>query len=214
MKKSHLFLLIAVLGLAAAGCSNKGSDLERINREQGQTIKGLNREIERLNAELEELSKSKDDLSKTKEELEKKLSGELDAGNMSLSMQDRGLVVTVLDRILFSSGKAELKESAKNSLDKVADILNGKIRENMVYVEGHTDNDPIVRSGWRSNWELSSARSTEVLHYFVDDRSLNPKRIAATGYGEFHPVASNNTASGKLKNRRVEIVISPKKIGG
>ena len=212
MRKIYLFLLMAAV-FAAPGCSNKGSDLERINREQGQTIKGLNREIERLNAELEELSKSKDDLSKTKSELENKLSGELGAGNMSLSMQDRGLVVTVLDRILFSSGKADLKESAKDSLDKVADILNGKIRENMIYVEGHTDNDPIVRSGWKSNWELSMARASEVLHYFVDERSLNPKRIAATGYGEFHPVASNNTESGKLKNRRVEIVISPKKIG-
>lgn len=214
MKKSVFFLFVLLAGFAIVGCSNKGSDLERINREQGQTIKGLNREIERLNSELEELSKSKDDLSKTKAELERKLSGELGAGNMSLSMQDRGLVVTVLDRILFSSGKATLKESAKESLDKVADILNGKISNNMVYVEGHTDNDPIVRSGWRSNWELSTARATEVLHYFVDDRSLNPKRIAATGYGQFHPVASNNTESGKLKNRRVEIVISPKKIGG
>lgn len=208
------FLFVIFMALAAAGCSAKGTDLERLNREQAQTIKGLNREVDRLNAELEELSKSKDDLSRAKSELESKLSGEMDAGNMSLSMQDRGLVVTVLDRILFSSGKADLKETAKNSLDKVADILNGKIRQNMVYVEGHTDNDPIVRSGWRSNWELSTARATEVLHYFVDDRSLNPKRIAATGYGEFHPVASNNTASGKLKNRRVEIVISPKKIGG
>lgn len=212
MKKS--FFLIVILGLSVAGCSNKGNDIERLNREQAQTINGLNREIKRLNAELEELSKSKDDLSRTKSDLEKKLSGELGAGNMSLSMQDRGLVVTVLDRILFSSGQAQLKENAKNSLDKVADILNGKISQNMIYVEGHTDNDPIVRSGWRSNWELSIARAMEVLHYFVDERGLNPKRIAATGYGEFKPVASNNTESGKLKNRRVEIVISPKKIGG
>lgn len=213
MKKLN-FLFIVVMGLSVAGCANKGGDLERLNREQAQTIKGLNREVERLNAELEELSKSKDDLSRAKSDLERKLSGELGAGNMSLSMQERGLVVTVLDRILFSSGKAELKESSKNSLDKVADILNGKISQNMIYVEGHTDNDPIVRSGWRSNWELSSARAMEVLHFFVDERGLNPKRIAATGYGEFQPVASNNTESGKLKNRRVEIVISPKKIGG
>ena len=214
MKKNYLFLGLILIGFAVTGCSSKGSDLERINREQGQTIKGLNSEISRLNAELEELSKSKDDLSKTKDELEKKLSGELDAGNMSLSMQDRGLVVTVLDRILFASGKTELKESAKDSLDKVVDILNGKIRQNMVYIEGHTDNDPIRHSAWRSNWELSTARATEVIHYFVDERSMNPKRVAATGYGEFHPVASNNTDGGKMKNRRVEIVISPKKIGG
>lgn len=212
MKKISILALI--FGVFLTGCASKDTDLDRLTREQSQTIQGLNREIERLNADLAEVSKSKDDLSRAKSELEKKLSGELGAGNMSLSMQDRGLVVTVLDRILFSSGQAELKENAKISLDKVADILNGKIRENMVYVEGHTDNDPIVRSGWRSNWELSMARAAEVLHYFVDSRALNPKRIAATGYGEFHPVSSNQTAAGKMKNRRVEIVISPKKIGG
>ncbi len=206
-------LPVLLITVALTGCA-KTSDLERVNGEQAQTIESLNKEISRLNAELEELSKSKDDLSRAKAELEKKLSGELESGDMSLSMQERGLVVTVLDRVLFDSGKADLKESSKDGLDKVAGILNGKVRRHMVYVEGHTDNVPIRKSSWRSNWELSTARATEVIHYFVDEASLDPKRIAATGYGEFHPVASNSTESGKSKNRRVEIVISPKKIGG
>lgn len=204
-------LPVLVLALAVTGCA-KNNDLERINREQTETIRGLNREIERLNAELEGLSKKTDDLSRAKEELERKLSGELESGNLSLSMQARGLVVTVLDRVLFDPGKAELKESSKGTLEKVANILQGKVRQHMVYVEGHTDNVPIRRSGWRSNWELSTARATEVIHFFVDEINLDPHRLAATGYGEFHPVASNDTESGKLKNRRVEIVISPKKI--
>lgn len=205
------WLGLLIIALAVSGCG-KTSDLERVNQEQSQTIKGLNKEIARLNAELEELIKSREDLARAKSDLEKQLSGELASGNLTLSMQERGLVVTVLDRVLFASGKADLMEGSKVTLDKVAEILNGKVRQHMVYVEGHTDNVPIRLSGWRSNWELSTARATEVIHYFVDQNSVNPHRIAATGYGEFHPVASNDTDSGRLKNRRVEIVISPKKM--
>jgi chemotaxis protein MotB len=162
--------------------------------------------------ELDQLLRSREDLTKAKEELEKKLKGELESGDLSLSMQDRGLVVTVLDRVLFDSGKAELKETSEQTLNKVGDILGGKVGKHMVYVEGHTDNVPIRVSGWRSNWELSTARATEVIHFFVDQQGLDPRRLAATGYGEFHPVSGNESAEGRLKNRRVEIVISPKKM--
>lgn len=206
------FTLFALSALSLAGCS-KNKDLERVNSEQASTIKGLNHEIKRLNEELDQLLRSREDLQKAKEDLEKKLKDELASGNLSLSMQDRGLVVTVLDRVLFDSGKAELKESSKMTLKKVGEILDQKVGKNMIYVEGHTDNIPIRLSAWRSNWELSTARATEVIHFFVDQEGLDPRRLAATGYGEFHPVAENESAEGRLKNRRVEIVISPKKIG-
>ena len=81
----------------------------------------------------------------------------------------------------------------------------------MIYIEGHTDDEPIRLSAWRSNWELSTARALEVLHYFIDAGNLNPKRLAATGYGEFHPVGDNSSPEGRSANRRVEIVVSPKK---
>ncbi len=213
MKKSTLLFALLFSSIIASGCSQKDG-LEQLSREQAQTIESLNKEISKLNAELEQLSKSRDDLARAKSDLEKKLSGELESGDMSLSMQDRGLVVTVLDRVLFASGKAELKESSKVGLDKVADILQGKVKDHMIYVEGHTDNVPIRVSGWRSNWELSTARATEVIHFFIEDRGLDPHRLGATGYGEFHPVSANTTEAGRMKNRRVEIVISPKKIGG
>lgn len=205
-----LFFVLAAAALAS-GCA-KDKDLERVNREQAATIQGLNSEIARLNEELDQLLRSREDLSKAKEELEKKLKEELESGNLSLSMQERGLVVTVLDRVLFDSGRAELKESSKATLDKVGEILDEKVGKNMVYVEGHTDNVPIHYSGWRSNWELSTARATEVIHYFIDQKGLDPRRLAAAGYGEFQPVSENDTADGRLKNRRVEIVISPKKL--
>ncbi len=210
LRRNFLFF---ILGAALFGCSGKSGSLEALNRQQAATLQSLHHEIGRLNAELESLLQSREELAKTKSDLEKKLRQELASGNLSVSMQDRGLVVTVLDRVLFDSGKAELKTSSLKTLDKVAEILGQKVRKNRVYVEGHTDNEPIHRSGWRSNWELSAARATEVIHYFVDVKKLDPGRLAATGYGEFYPVAENKTENGRLKNRRVEIVISPKKIG-
>jgi chemotaxis protein MotB len=78
-----------------------------------------------------------------------------------------------------------------------------------VGIEGHTDNDPIKKSGWKSNWELSTARALSVLHY-LSEQSVNEPRLSAIGYGEYRPVASNDIKDGRQKNRRVEIVILPK----
>ncbi|MCK5081464.1 MAG: OmpA family protein, partial [Candidatus Omnitrophica bacterium] len=83
-----------------------------------------------------------------------------------------------------------------------------------VGIEGHTDNVPITHSGWKSNWELSTARALSVLHHLEDNEGISPKRLSATGYGEFRPVASNATKAGKQDNRRVEIVILPKTMPG
>ena len=102
-----------------------------------------------------------------------------------------------------------MKEDAKGKINKIADVLETTVRDLKVGIEGHTDNVPITRSGWKSNWELSAARSMSVLHYLIDNQGLEPNRLSATGYGEFHPVDSNDTKEGRQKNRRVEIVILP-----
>lgn len=196
---------------AVSGCA-KDSALEQINRQQAATLQSLNQELRRVNSELEEVMASRSDFERAKAEVEKKMEKEMAEGGLSVGLESRGLVVTVLDRILYDSGRAELKPSCLATLDKLAGILQDELRENMVYVEGHTDNDPIRMSAWRSNWELSMARAAEVVHYFIESGLLNPKRLAATGYGEFHPVAENSSWGGKSQNRRVEIVISPKKI--
>lgn len=203
--------LLLVMGVGFSACS-RGKEYEALNREQARVIAGLNQEVGRLQDDLNRLKESKGDLEKAKAELENKLKEELANGGLSVAMGERGLVVTVLDRVLFDSGKAELKESAKSTLDKVASVLKTQVPLHIVYVEGHTDNDPIRYSGWRSNWELSTARATEVIHYFIDSQEVKPDRLIATGFGEFHPVASNETLDGKARNRRVEIVISPKKL--
>jgi chemotaxis protein MotB len=203
------FIFLAVGTLILTGCS-KNRDLEEVSRQQAATIESLNNEIMRLNKELDEALRARQDLLNAQRELEEQLREELKSGDMALSMQEKGLVVTVLSRVLFDSGKADLKESAEASLAKVAAVINVQAGEQMIYVEGHTDNVPIRYSGWKSNWELSTGRATEVIHYFVE-QSVTPDRIGAVGYGEYHPVASNDTEDGRLQNRRVEIVISPTK---
>lgn len=213
MQKDIKVLIVAMLMLPAfvlTGCA-KTKELERINKQQAETIASLNSEVTKLNDELDAMKKAKEELEKAKASLEQKLSKEVAEGGLEIGMEDRGLVVTMLDRVLFDPGKTTIKAHAKEVLDKVADILKKNVKDNIVYVEGHTDSDPIKYSGYRSNWELSTARSTEVVHYFVDEKGVKPERLVACGYGEFHPVASNKTSAGKSKNRRVEIIISPKK---
>ena len=123
-------------------------------------------------------------------------------------MQDRGLVVTFLSEVLFDSGKDNIKKGAFGSLSKVAAVLLDSALDMTVGVEGHTDNEPIKHSGWKSNWELSGARALSVLNYLIK-KGVSPQRLSFIGYGEYRPVTSNKTAAGRKKNRRVEIVILP-----
>ncbi len=163
--------------------------------------KGRKSDIERIQSLEEEV----DRLAGIKAELENKLKG---IEGVSLSMEDRGLVITFLDEVLFDSGKAKIKSEAFPALDKVASVITAKAADLNVGVEGHTDNEPIKYSGWKTNWELSTARSTSVLHYLLE-KGVLPEKVAAIGYGEYRPVASNETPEGRNKNRRVEIVILP-----
>jgi chemotaxis protein MotB len=150
------------------------------------------------------------ELEMAKRSLEKSLSKEIQDKQVTLEMAEKGLVVTFLSEILFDSGKAKIKKEAMPSLDKVVDVVKNVVPGLNIGIEGHTDNQPIKRSGWKSNWELSTARATSVIHYFINEKGIAPQRLAAIGYGEFRPVASNDTPEGRRKNRRVEIVILPK----
>lgn len=166
--------------------------------------KGRRSDIEKIG----ELSREIDRLSEAKAMLEDKLAKEIAAKEVSLSMQEKGLVVTFVSEVLFDSGKADIKPTAIGSLDKVAEVLLSSAAGMNVGIEGHTDNVPIKYSKWESNWELSAARARSVLKHFLS-KGIEPNRLSFTGYGEYHPVASNDTAAGRQKNRRVEIVILP-----
>jgi chemotaxis protein MotB len=118
----------------------------------------------------------------------------------------RGLVVRVLtDQVLFDSGQADLKPAGGPLLGEMANLLNVD-RRHPIVVEGHTDNVPISSAQYPSNWELSTARATTVVRYLIG-RGVSRTRLAASGYADLHPVASNATDAGRQLNRRVEIVL-------
>ncbi len=168
------------------------------------------KKIEDLSAEVDRLKllrgQDRRELDAARAELEKRLRGE---AGVSVGMDERGVVVTFVSEVLFDSGKAKIRTEAHDVLDKVAKVINDKAADKNIAIEGHTDNEPIKKSGWKSNWELSTARATSVLHY-LEDKGTAPNRMQATGYGEYRPVDTNDTKEGRQRNRRVEIIILPK----
>lgn len=167
--------------------------------------KGRTKDLQEISTLKQELS----ELERAKQELERQLKREINDKEVSIEMLEKGLVITFVSEVLFDSGKANLKTDSFGKLDKIAGVLQTTVRDLKVGIEGHTDNVPIKHSGWKSNWELSAARAMSVLHYLVDKQGIDPSRVSGTGYGEFHPVASNDSKEGRQKNRRVEIVILP-----
>ncbi|PIP19743.1 MAG: hypothetical protein COT38_03880 [Candidatus Omnitrophica bacterium CG08_land_8_20_14_0_20_41_16] len=159
---------------------------------------------------IEELSNQLDELASAKKLLEDRLGQEISDKQVKLEMMEKGLVITVVGDLLFDSGKAKIKEKAYSLLDKVSSVLKDNVADFNIGIEGYTDNVQIKYSNWKSNWELSTARSLSVLHFLVNEKGISPERISAIGFGEYHPVASNDTREGRKLNRRVEIVIQPK----
>lgn len=127
--------------------------------------------------------------------------------NVAVNNEPRGVVITFSDNALFASGSADIRPEAMDVLGRIADKLKGMTGR--LFIEGHTDNIPLGPGGrFRSNWELSAARASSVLHAFAE-KGLDPYRFTISGYGEFRPVASNDTPEGRGKNRRVELVLMP-----
>jgi len=165
--------------------------------------------IDMLSSEVKRLNELRAEESRQFEAMKKEFSKELRGEKVGLDVGDRGLVITLADNILFDSGKARVKEDAYPILEKITAAINKSAPDKNIGIEGHTDNVPIKRSGWKSNRELSTARANNVYHYLVKKGGLDPARFTTMGYGEYRPVASNDTVSGRAKNRRVEIVILP-----
>ena len=198
---------VIVGGIVSSGCA-----VRLVKRSPGdvERIAALNEQVQHFQSLSQAKGEEADQMRRAKEELEQRLAQEIKDKQVTVGMDERGIVVTFVAEVLFDSGKAKLRQEALPTLEKVATVLTSTVPEQPVGIEGHTDNEPIKHSGWRSNWELSTARATSVLHYLVDERRVTPERVAATGYGEYRPVVSNNGAEGRQKNRRVEIVILPK----
>ncbi len=144
-------------------------------------------------------------LENTRRSMEQRLRGT----GVSVKVKGGHISVVLPSSILFNSGQTVLKKAATNSLTKVCNVLKKDFPDEIIRVEGHTDSDPVKRTKkvYRSNWELSSARAANVLHFLVDNCHLDPKKLYIAGYGKYQPVASNKSKSGKQENRRVEIVV-------
>jgi chemotaxis protein MotB len=115
------------------------------------------------------------------------------------------LVISLKEFGFFDSGSPRIKPEALPALDRIASIL--AVRTYRLRIEGHTDNVPIHTSQMASNWELSTARATELIRVLIIDHGFAPDRLSAAGYAQYRPVASNLTAQGRAQNRRVDIVI-------
>ena len=126
-------------------------------------------------------------------------------GELEVAFVDEGLLIRFPGRILFELGEAELLSEALEILDQMADFFEAI--DNEVTVEGHTDNWPISTERFPSNWELSTARATNVIRYFIEEKNLPPDQFSAAGYGEYQPIRPNDTAENRALNRRVDILI-------
>jgi len=207
------------------------ADLERVEKvladrsaEAGTAMAEMRQEIDRLvednnllqqqlEVELQAREARLAEVQSTYDELVGKLEQEIERGEVRISELKGKLTVNVVDKILFDSGKADLKKAGIKVLQQIGDILNSAIDKN-IQVEGHTDNVPIsggLAARYPSNWELSTARATTVLHFLQDKVGVSGERLSAVGYGEYQPITSNSTAEGRAENRRIQIVLTATK---
>lgn len=122
----------------------------------------------------------------------------------------KGVVyISLADNMLYKSGSYEISERAGETLSKIAKIIMD-YKEYEVLIEGNTDTDPISRPNIRNNWDLSTLRASSVVQALQNTYGVDPKRLTAAGRGEYNPVASNDTPEGKMRNRRTQIIITPK----
>lgn len=150
----------------------------------------------------------------TYENLLEDMKSEIEKGEITITQLKGKLKVNMLDEILFDSGKTTIKPQGLEVLDRVGNILL-TVKDKAISIEGHTDNVPIgleLSKKYPTNWELSVARATNVAKYLQEKIGIDPGLLSATGYGEYQPIASNETEEGRAKNRRIEVVLVPKEI--
>jgi len=176
-----------------------------------QTIANHEAEIGRLQKVTTEKEQEIARLRTTYDSLVRDLKKEIEAGDIKVTQFRDLLTVNLVEKILFDSGRAEIKPRGLEILKRVGDILKG-VPDKVVRIEGHTDNVPIgaaLRARFPTNWELSTARATVVARFLQDKVGLDPTRLSATGYGEYRSVAPNDSEEGRAQNRRIEIILAP-----
>jgi len=145
------------------------------------------------------------DLEQLQHELESALTAEIGRREVSVRREPDGLVISLREVGFFESGSAAMKKGSRSTFDHIVEILLQ--RKYRLRIEGHTDNVPIHTPQFSSNWELSTARATEIVRTLIVRNGFDAARLSAAGYAEYHPIATNQTAEGRAANRRVDIVI-------
>jgi len=192
---------------------------EEFRKETNLTIERLREQNVELAGDIQMLNEGIALLKKTTEKEVKKVSGtyenllekmekEIQQGQIAITELKGKLTVDVVDKILFDSGKAEIKSEGLEVLSRVVDIL-ATATDKVIRVEGHTDNVPIkgnLARQYPTNWELSAARALTIVRY-LETQGLDPHNLSAVAFGEYQPVAENDTPEGRARNRRIAIVL-------
>jgi len=212
-KKTIALLTCFVLFTLLPGCTNWEKKHEALSVEH-ENLKGL---LERERSEKGMLADQVTQGQQTIEELQRQIeeqkktpaeaSGFGEGYDVAFDPSAGTITVTLPNSILFDSGKASLRQATSTELDHIRSVLRQKYPGKLIDVIGHTDSDPIKKSKWKDNWELSAQRALTVARYLIQ-RGVPEDKIRAVGCGESRPIASNANSSGKAKNRRVEIVVN------
>ncbi len=160
---------------------------------------------------VEEKEKSIAELKKTYDSMVGAMQEEMQKGEITITQLKDKLTLSMVEEILFDSGSSKVKKNGEKVLDRVAEVLK-KVTDKQIRIEGYTDNVPIggaLAEKFPTNWELSTARATNVVRYLQKD-GIDPQLLGACGYSEYRPIALNDTDEGKAKNRRIEVVLTPK----
>ncbi len=216
---------VVLLGLLGFATYDKSQELALAKAQMAQVQKALgqsqtdeqnlNAKLAAAQAKVNKLNKERQEAVQSHHNLETEMRSSLESKDVTISQLQGKLTVTIMDRILFDSGEADLKPEGEEVLKKVALILSEHTNLT-VHVIGHTDNVPIrpsARNRFPSNWELSTARATAAVRYLVQ-MGVDPHRLGAVGYGEFRPIADNSTPEGRARNRRIAITIMSDAMAG
>lgn len=187
------------------------TDMQRTNEQLLLSLDQLQREKQLLEQQLEKEKIAREarlaKLKNTYDQLVGALESEIERGEITISSLEGKLSVNLLSQILFDSGKTDIKPEGKKLLKNLGDVIR-KSPERALSIEGHTDNVQIssrLKERYPTNWELSTARATSIVHYLQDEVGISGDRLSATGFSEYRPVADNSTAEGKAQNRRIQI---------
>jgi chemotaxis protein MotB len=187
---------------------NSGSALNKLSADLGSNQAKLQQREARLR-ELESILRRQDSiLNMLNTSVKNALLG-FSPDELTVEMKNGKVYVSMSDKLLFKSGDANVETKGKEALKKLAEVLN-KNNDVSIAIEGHTDNVPIKTAVYKDNWDLSAARATNVVRLLTSEYGMEAHRLTASGKGEYFPIGDNSTTEGKAKNRRTEVVLSPK----